>query len=437
MSLRHCAPVVLVITLAACQRTAPPPAPSPAAVTTAAPAQADTVSDGDIADAYAYLLARLLVLRQQHEDFERGHFTWNTLVHRTPRGPAWTLPDPAMLHSEAWIAVDPQACVRLDVPAGQLPWNWQMVDGWGETIVDIDEQAFAKQGGTYAFCLRGAQADVPQGAARIDLPVRTARALLRVTAGDDATAARSTQHAFRLAPLGAIRTETPPPVRDFDPNALPRVEAFDDATRILDSAPDRNVAMAGNAAKVRAVAKSVATDAQARRRVDKVILSLAWPQLHDLASLGEERNGWWRPDPPDTWGGDAHQRTYANLLGIRPRAAREIGWGRRIDGDRPMTLTFPKGALPASGASLAWSIAVEDPNPGRRRDRDVITSHDTLDRAPDGTLVIALGPTLPRGVRPSNWLRTEAVGRSNLTLRLYRPTASARALVPPPLVMQP
>ena len=64
-------------------------------------------------------------------------------------------------------------------------------------------------------------------------------------------------------------------------------------------------------------------------------------------------------------------------------------------------------------------------------------SRDTLDRAPDGTLVITLGPTLPRGVRPSNWLRTEAVGRSNLTLRLYRPTASARTLVPPPLVMQP
>src|SRR6186713_42503 len=43
MSLLRCAPVVLVVTLAACQRTAPPPAPSPAAATASRTAQADTV----------------------------------------------------------------------------------------------------------------------------------------------------------------------------------------------------------------------------------------------------------------------------------------------------------------------------------------------------------------------------------------------------------
>jgi hypothetical protein len=436
-SVVRCIPAILALTLvAACDR-AQAPADGPAAPATRAPvAQPGAMSDRDIADAYHTVLARLLVLRQQRLDLERRGMQWNTLVHRAPGSDAWTVPDPAMLHSEAWVALDDHACVRLDVPdsAGRA-WNWQMVDGWGETLVDVDEGAFA-DGGTYALCLRDARGELPKGAARVELPVRKARALLRVAVAGDVDAARRVQQGFRLAPLGGIRVDRAAQVMLFDNDALPRAEAFDHATLVLDSEPDRNTALAANAAKVRAAAALVASGAGGRARADKAITTLAWPELRDLGRLGITEQGWWRPhgghDTPV-------ERAFANLFGIRPREAQVIGWVHRIDGDKHATMTFPKTALPESDTRPAWSIAVDNPVGGpTRKDRNALDSGSRLAAAPDGSIVIGFGPTRPDGVPASNWLRTEAVGRSNLTFRIYRPARdAAERFAPPPLVTQP
>lgn len=73
---------ILLICLSGCQKkpAAESPTPPPAA------ADKDAVSDSDIADAYLYLLGRVLVLRQQRLDFEQEGFQWNQILYREPGG---------------------------------------------------------------------------------------------------------------------------------------------------------------------------------------------------------------------------------------------------------------------------------------------------------------------------------------------------------------
>ena len=69
-------------------------------------AEPSEVSDQDIADAYLYLLGRLLVLRQENIDFRDEGFKWNEIIYRTPGGVAWANPNLDVAYSEAWVAVD-------------------------------------------------------------------------------------------------------------------------------------------------------------------------------------------------------------------------------------------------------------------------------------------------------------------------------------------
>ncbi len=50
-----------------------------------AAAQPARLTDRDIVEAYEYMLARWLVLRQENLDFKEG-FKWNQIIHREPGG---------------------------------------------------------------------------------------------------------------------------------------------------------------------------------------------------------------------------------------------------------------------------------------------------------------------------------------------------------------
>src|SRR3984885_9513104 len=77
--------------------------------TSLAPAQAPRVSDGDVVEAYEYMLARWLVLRREALDF-KAVFKWNEVFHRAPGGLASAEPNLNVAGSEAWIAVDDTSC---------------------------------------------------------------------------------------------------------------------------------------------------------------------------------------------------------------------------------------------------------------------------------------------------------------------------------------
>ena len=105
-------------------------------------AEPSEVSDQDIADAYLYLLGRLLVLRQENIDFRDEGFKWNEIIYRTPGGVAWANPNLDVAYSEAWVAVDENTPVILEVPKieGGRYYSWQMLNGWGETVPNINER---------------------------------------------------------------------------------------------------------------------------------------------------------------------------------------------------------------------------------------------------------------------------------------------------------
>jgi hypothetical protein len=147
----------------------------------ASPVRAAAPTDADVVAAYHYLLARLLVLRQEHLDFQQG-FRWNEIVHRAPGGVTWANPNLDVTYSEAWIAVDDTSCTLVDVPpiTGRY-YTVQALNGWGETVANVNERTYPEHpSGAFAFCLRGAKVALPAGTQRIDLPGRKARLLVRV-----------------------------------------------------------------------------------------------------------------------------------------------------------------------------------------------------------------------------------------------------------------
>jgi len=136
-----------------------------------------TLSDTEIGNSYIYLLSRLLVLRQQHLDFQE-RFKWNALVHRKPGEVDWPNPNLDVAYSEAWVAVDEKSCLVVSVPkiTGRY-YTVQFLNGWGETVANINERVFPQRpSGEFAICLQGSQVPVPAGAQRIDVPVKYMRA---------------------------------------------------------------------------------------------------------------------------------------------------------------------------------------------------------------------------------------------------------------------
>lgn len=156
-----------------------------------------------------YLLGRELVLKQERLDFEKEGFTWNQVIHRTPGGVAWPNPNLDVAYSEAWVAVDENTCVLLEIPEikGRY-YTWQMLNGWGETLVNINERTYPQHPfGKFALCLTGSNPNIPEGALRVDIPTKTSRVLARIELGNDAKEAVRLQHLIKLTPQGEPKVE--------------------------------------------------------------------------------------------------------------------------------------------------------------------------------------------------------------------------------------
>ncbi|QYY27568.1 DUF1214 domain-containing protein [Cupriavidus pinatubonensis] len=394
--------------------------------------QAAALTDQQISDAYLYLLGRVLVLRQQRLDFEREGFQWNHLVYREPGGVTWANPNLDVAYSEAWVAVDEKTCVRLDMPkvSGRY-YTWQMLNGWGETAVNINERTYPTHpDGSYAFCLKGAAVSVPAGLQRIDLPGKTFRVLARIELGADPAAAARLQRQFTLTPLGQPKTDPPTEVPVFTNKSLPGAEVFDWTDAILRGEPDINPGMAPIRAQVASVAALARSGAEGRARVERTVREQAWQALQaQIRDFGTIRNGWVRPSIVGNYGDDYKTRTAVNLVGIWANNSAEVTYfgNRGLDGGQAYSQTFPAAALPSKHARYFWSVIAVDaqdfkviPNP---ISRFLLNKESALKYNADGSLTIVYAPTLPSGTPRSNWLPTPAGSRYNLTFRYYGPDA--------------
>ena len=411
------------------------------------------ITDQQVSDAYVYLLARLLVLRQQQDDFANG-FAWNTLIHRKPGEVQWPNPNLDVAYSEGWVAVDDTSCLMVSVPkiTGRY-YTVQFLNGWGETVANINERVFPKHpNGEFAVCLKGSQVPVPAAAQRVDVPVKYLRVLSRVELGTDPAGAVALQHKVTFRPTGQPVPPAVPKTVMFDIEALPGVEAFESADLALDSEADINPGMASLQATTRAIAAAIKQPAE-RRRVDEVIRTKAIPDFNKAAPTlgdGTVRNGWVVPSTIGVYGSNWLLRTLVNDGGIWANTYDEVIYykafvgpdGARLSGDNAYSLHFTKEQLPAQYATHFWSIIAVDavhrrvlPNPKKRY---LLNPETNPQYGKDGSLTLYFSDTKPADAPDGNWLPTPKGQHYSLTFRFYRPKGAVadRSYAPPALVKQ-
>lgn len=440
-------PLALVF-IAACTRQ-DTPAASPSASQASAPVSRN-YSDQDISDAYIYLLSRLLVLRQEQLDFKEG-FKWNELRHRKPGAVDWPNPNLDVAYSEAWVAVDESSCTIVTVPkiTGRY-YTVQFLNGWGETVANINERTQPQGGGDYAVCLKGADVQLPANVTRVDLPVKYTRVLARVALGKDAAGAEALQHRFTMKATGAPKLPEIPATPVFDLDTLPGVEAFEVAPLALDSEADINAGMDALQTKARAIAEGI-KDPQERARVDKVIHDKA---LADFAKAspklghGTVRNGWARPSTVGVYQDDWLTRSLVNEGGIWANTMDEVVYfkggvdstGAKLNGDHVYTMTFPKDSLPSKFAKYFWSVIAVDATHHRvlpnAHNRFLLNDATTPELGKDGSLTFYFAAEKPADAPDGNWLPTPRGQDYRLTFRFYGALDGVKdgTFYPPPLV---
>ncbi len=146
------------------------------------------------------MLGRELVLKQERLDFEKEGFKWNQITHREPDAVAWANPNLDVAYSEAWVAVDENTYILLEIPEikGRY-YTWQMLNGWSETLLNINERTFPEHPfGKFVLCLKGSNPQIPEGALRVNLPTKTSRVLAGVELGSDVKETIRLQHLLKL-----------------------------------------------------------------------------------------------------------------------------------------------------------------------------------------------------------------------------------------------
>jgi len=418
---------------------------SPSAADASTAKITSVISDQDISDAYIYLLGRELVLKQQRLDFEKEGFKWNQVIHREPGGVAWANPNLDVAYSEAWIAVDENTCVVLEIPEiKDRYYTWQMLNGWGETLLNINERTFPQHPfGKFALCLKGSSPKVPEGCLRVDLPTKTSRVLARIELGNDPKEAVRLQRLIQVTPQGEPRVEKPFSVPLFEGKNLPGAEIFQNASEKMKSETDINEGMNALQEKAKATETLVNSGAKGKARVDGIVKKTGIPKVFEtIHNLGVSRNGWTRPKSIGNYKDDYVVRTAVNYGGIWANNMGEVTYFTMAgnDGGNTYTLTFSKETLPETKASYFWSIIAVDyvkfqvlPNPLKRY---LLNKQTGLKNNADGSLTLVFGPKPLAKYPESNWLPTIEGQKYGLTFRMYGPSKDVvdGSYFPPALV---
>jgi hypothetical protein len=413
------------------------------AITAAHAQPARGIADRDIVEAYEYMLGRWLVLRQENLDFKEG-FKWNQIIHREPGAVAWANPNLDVVYSEAWVTVDDKSCTLIELPdiKGRY-YTVQVLNGWGEVTANINERTHPKHPfGKFALCLKDTKAILPKGTARITVPNKKSRILMRIELGANPAEAIALQKKTTMKATGTPQVDPAVVKPDFPNSKLPGVEGFDKTEEILASEADLNPGMIDVREKTRAIAKAAADPAQ-RARIDEVIRKLAIPSfLGEIPKMGKQVNGWIRPRLVGNYRSDYVMRSITNYAGIWANNSKEAVYfsAQGLDGSQTFTQHYPKDALPTSKTRYFWSVIVVDgvdfkviPNP---LNRYLLNKQSPLTLNDDGSLTLVFAPKQPESIPESNWLPTPNGKKYNLTYRFYGPSKDVAdgKYDPPPLV---
>ena len=404
-----------------------------------------------LADAYVYLLGRALVIRQERMDMREPGFAYNTIKYNPLGSANFVNPNLDVAYLEAWVAVDDRRCVVLDIPEIEdRYYTAQLIDEWGEVIVNINERTFSsKPFGSFALVEPGSMPRLPVDAGRIELHSSKAKLLARIELKGDPAGAVRLQKKFRLTSLGMPEISRPPAVPLFDNDKLLGVEIFDECDIVLASALDVSPDAATKQQAARAVAAYANSSADARKEIDADIREYVVPLFKDYAFTRSApvHNQWIGGGRTGNYDTDFWLRTTANYAGIWANTREEVIYfvatrdtaGAVLDGSRSYVLHFAADALPETVVNAYWSIilvSVPDyrvvPNSLNRFN---FNSYSPLAFEADGSLNIAIGPAPVHGIPDSNWLPSPDGEPFSLTLRAYVPGEDVKQgrWSPPPL----
>jgi hypothetical protein len=392
-------------------------------------------------DAYAYLLGRALVIRQEHIDQRGDGFAYNTIKYNPLGSADFVNPNFDVAYFEAWFAVDYRTPVIVEIPEikGRY-YTAQILDEWGEVIANINERTFpSKPYGKFALVKPDFRGTVPIDAARIELHSSKAKMLGRVEIKDDPEGAVRLQQQFKATALGMPLIAPPPAIPMFDNADLIGADIFDDVDAKLSSALDVSPNAAEIQQKVRAVAAYVESGKEARAAVDAQLRGIISQFKEDaLTKTAPYRNHWLCANTGGNYGANYRQRTSVNYAGIWANSPSEAVYflatrdanEQPLNGSNNYVMHFPPDRLPESVVDAYWSVilvGVPDfhvvPNPLKRYN---FNNHSPLQKEADGSLKMAVGPKPISGVPESNWLPSAEGKPFSLTLRTYVPKEAAQ-----------
>lgn len=404
--------------------------------------QTTPLDDATIADAYVYLLGRALVDRQEKTDIAEDGVDYNVIKYNPVGAADFVNPNLDVAYLEAWIAVDDQSAVLLEVPQVEgRYYTVQICDEWGNVVTNINERDYPLNPyGTYVFVTPDTVAEIPEAAVPVVLPSRKAKMLARVELQTDVEGAVSLQRQFTMSTLGEPAISAPSSLPIFDNQSLIGVEIFDYTDELLSAALDSIPVAPQMQAKVRAVARA-ASDPTQRDALAGAILETVIPQFLKFAvtEAGSFQNNWLGVLVGGIYGDDYWIRTAANLVGIWANTTHEViyfvattdGNGKPLDGSSTYVIEFNETSSPDAVVNGYWSVILVDlpdyrvvPN---AIDRFNFNSYSPLEKDADSGVSMFIAPAENGSFPSANWLPSAEGKPFSLTFRTYVPKEIVKA----------
>jgi len=409
---------------------------SASATTTSTSEHSAIPTDKDIVDAYTYLYGRYLVIQQENYDINIEKVGYNKIKYN-PLGTAqFVNPNLDVAYLEAWIAVDKDHAVILNVPKieGRY-YTAELLDGWGEVIVNINNRNFPKTpSGKFALVLKGTNPTIPADAVKIELPSEKAKMLARVELKGTPDIAQKLQKQFTFTVPDGIKIAPPLTIPEFTPKAPIGGEIFDKVEEVAASYPDVMPKAKEYQDKAIAIERYRKTDDKAKAHVDEVVKTQAIPGfLAGAKGFGTQKGGWSVSYAAGNFGDDILARDIINYGGLwanrKEEAVYFIGLidskNQPLSGDKVYEIRFPKDALPDTAVDAFWSTTLYSVPDYRVVDNKLkrynLNNVSGLKKNPDGSLSIWLASSLPKGAIESNWLPTPPGKGFSLNFRTYVP----------------
>jgi len=391
-------------------------------------------TDQDIIDAYTYLYGRYLVIQQENHDINVEKAGYNKIKYNPLGSAQFVNPNLDVAYLEAWIAVDEAHAVILNVPKieGRY-YTAQILDGWGEVIVNINNRNFPKTPyGKFALVLKGSNPAIPSDAVKIELPSEKAKMLARVELKGTSAAAKKLQEQFTFTVPEGIKIAPPISIPDFTPKKPIGGEIFDKVKEVLNSYPDAMPKAKEYQAKAIAVGEYAKTNDKAKIYIDEIVKTKAIPAfLAGAKGFGTQKGGWSVSYAAGKFGDDIMARDIINYGGLWANQIQEAIYfvgltdsnKQLLNGDKVYEIKFPKDQIPDAFVDAFWSITLYSVPDYRVVDNKLkrynLNNVSRLKKNPDGSLTVWLASSLPKNAIQSNWLPTPAGKGFALTMRMY------------------